>query len=144
MPKSASLQVLTELFIAIPRDNRCCEEHLTNGRFKDDDLLQITAKKDTYAASWSEVTDLIRDLVQVVKKNVPVLDFSSASSLSEEEFRRLLGLQRNEFRVLVDVCTEEKSMRNSGNRTIETGVAALFLKLRLGIPQSVIAILLGI
>jgi hypothetical protein len=69
------------------------------------------------------------------------LDFSS-SGLPEDKYEVLLGFTKANFEILLKFCSPY--MRNTTTRSVRSALALFLMKLRLDIPQNVLAVLFGI
>ena len=68
------------------------------------------------------------------------LDFDNPQSLSDEEYKTLTSLSKSQFDNLISQLFAS-NIRNSSNRSIRTAIAILLCKLRLGLSNSLLAIL---
>jgi hypothetical protein len=103
IPKTALQQVWKEKNIFLPHHNRCCSSHLKKGRFHQQAMEQIVANKSGVLMSDTEIAQWILELSatprNAYKKKVR-FDFVDEEELSEEEYKSLLGIGKQDFKRL--------------------------------------------
>jgi hypothetical protein len=65
-------------------------------------------------------------------------NFDNPRDLTDDEYRLLTSLSRDDFNALVDIISSS-SIRNSSNRSIRTAVGLYLCKLRLGLSNRFLA-----
>jgi hypothetical protein len=70
------------------------------------------------------------------------LDFDNSQSMSDNEYQSFTSLSKSQFDDLIGRLSESM-IRNSSNRSIRTAIAILLCKLRLGLSNQLLAILLN-
>ena len=138
----AVLQVLRTQFIFVPPRNRCCITHLENGRFTDDAMSSITSRNANLTLTGSEITRWVKQLVDALNKKTSILDFGPEFQFTEDDYHLFLGVNRTQFFEMFNFCRPH--LHASRNRSAENALAILLIKLRLDLPQSVIALLFGV
>ncbi|OXA45584.1 hypothetical protein Fcan01_19479 [Folsomia candida] len=142
VPDSAILQVLQRHYIYIPPKNRTCASHLENNQFTNEALIQITADKQSFELSGPDITKWIAQLLKHIDNKVTILDFGKNSHIKPEDYHLLLGVTRDQFLELLEICRHH--IHSSSNRSVENALALFLLKMRLDLPQKVLALLFGI
>jgi len=136
VPDKAIAQVWREKKIFIPRNNRCCHNHLNNDLFTEDamQLIQIMRRRTLF----SEV-----DLIKFIGFLTPLptvfnsLSFGIASPLTSIDYANLTGLNKDDFNDLYSFCSG--NIRNSSNRSARDALGIFLMKLRLNISQATLA-----
>ncbi|OXA52003.1 hypothetical protein Fcan01_13830 [Folsomia candida] len=142
VPDSANLQVLQRHYIFIPPKNRTCASHLENNQFTNEALIQITADKQSFELSGPDITKWIAQLLKHIDNKVTILDFGKNSHIKPEDYHLLLGVTRDQFLELLEICRHH--IHSSSNRSVENALALFLMKMRLDLPQKVLALLFGI
>ncbi len=81
---------------------------------------------------------LLRKSQELLKNQKSILNFDNPWNLSDDEYRWLTSLSRDEFDDLVKIISSS-NIRNSSNRSIRTCVGLYLCKLRLGISNRLLA-----
>ncbi|XP_021943615.1 uncharacterized protein LOC110842214 [Folsomia candida] len=142
VPDSAILQVLQRHYIYIPPKNRTCASHLENNQFTNEALNQITADKQSFELSGPDITKWTTQLLKHIDNKVTILDFGKNSHIKPEDYHLLLGVTRDQFLELLEICRHH--IHSSSNRSVENALALFLMKMRLDLPQKVLALLFGI
>lgn len=136
IPATALMQAWRIRRIKIPRENRCCSEHLVNGKLTPMSLQLINPSKEYTTMSAEAVTEFIHDLTDEISKSQLAVDFNTNSNLTSDNYKLLLGITREQFDDLMTYC---KTVKSSPNRSSRNAVAMLLMKLRLNVSQRVLA-----
>lgn len=143
IPKSALRQVWEEKNILLPQNNRCCSVHLINGKFSSEALDEIVSNKsgvlmnDEQIAAW--ILELSTKPTNKYKKNVR-FDFEKEDELSEDEYKTLLGIGKEQFKILFNYI--KGHIKDSCNRHPKNALALFLCLLRLNVSQPVLGNLL--
>lgn len=124
----------------IPKGARCCPVHLTDHRFTSNAIDLIKPFSIRYEEWDSSNVQGFIDKVRVFYNEKKHFNFDDPRELSDEEYRPLTSLSRNEFDNLVKEVSSS-NMRNACHRTIRTAVGIYLCKLRLGLSNSLLAIM---
>lgn len=141
IPESAVLQVLRQLLIFIPSNNRICKKHVEFGRFTDDALRLIKSDRESFIMDGDAITKWMKTLVSISNSQSCIMDFSKNSQFKTEDFMLLLGVTKSQFLEIFEKC--KKYLYDSKNRSRENALAILLMKLRLDLSQAVLALLFG-
>ena len=133
-----TLQVYVETGMFIPLKARCCASHLN-----DDGFLQQTAVHaieaicDSTYMDAKTISDLLNDLHEEARKER--LNFDYLSAISDQDYRRLTGLSKNQF----NSATQHLSGAVSSMKvcSVHTFLALLLLKLRTGLSNTILSTL---
>jgi hypothetical protein len=118
---------------------RCCSEHLFDHRL-------ISGAVDEIKPAAIRIQSLNSSDVQVLLCQSQMLyqtlhrrfDFDNPRGLSDDEYRLLTSLSREDFNDLIQRISSS-GIRNSSNRSIRTAVGVFLCKLRLGVSHRLLA-----
>ena len=132
--------VLLKKNVFIPEGARCCSKHMVDDRLKMDamDTLRPFSVQDKQFNSTD--IQLIISKWQMLFEQQRRFDFDNREVLSDDEYRIFTSLSKTQFDDLVCQISES-TIRNSSNRSIRTALAILLCKLRLGLSNSLLAVL---
>jgi len=97
--------------VFIPPSNRCCKDHLDNGKLQKNIVLR-PQKKDA-EISGTQLSKLMHGIASYFAKNKRTLDFDCVN-YDDQVYHMLLGVSKQNFEQLFKVTSKE--MRNSKNR----------------------------
>lgn len=132
--------VLLKKNIFIPEGARCCPQHTVDRRLTSDAIDRIAPLTVQYKQFNSSDVQLIINTWQMFFQQQRRFNFDDDRSLSENEYRRLTSLSKDQFDDLIRQ-TSSFDIRNSTCRSIRTAVAILLCKLRLGLSNELLAII---
>lgn len=120
--------------ILIPKGSRCCPCHVMNGTIED--VTKTQSLFDQTTVNKTTIMELIQQLREEANvKGEKRLDFDSPQGLSDDEYKTLTGLAREEFD---DLMTYIADINNSRSRSIRTCVAVFLTKMKSGIDNSLL------
>lgn len=123
-------------------DNRCCSHHLELGFFNRHALELNTSRKDKNWFSRSDVCQLVTNICQMMTARCSHLNFDNPAVLTSEDYFTHTGLNKEQF--LQDLASSLSSLHNMKVRSIRTCIASCLMKLRTGLSNKVISVLLGL
>ena len=132
--------VLLKKNVFIPEGARCCPGHMVDDRLKMDAIDRLKPFSVQYKKFNSTDVQLIISKWQILFEQQRRFDFDNREFLSDDEYRIFTSLSKAQFDDLVWQISES-SIRNSSNRSIRTALAILLCKLRLGLSNSLLAVL---
>ncbi len=125
--------------IWIPEGARCCSSHLIDRQLKRAALDQIKPFSIRQQELDSSDVHLMLSKSQKLFENEKTrFSFDNPRDLSDDEYRLLTSLSRDEFNDLVDIISSS-TIRNSSNRSIRTAIGVYLCKLRLGVSNRFLA-----
>lgn len=135
VPQAAIEQVWMEKGIRVPKNNRCCSEHLIHKVFKPEALNLIKVSNMSSKMRQSEVSAWVMQLTRSAsnQKSTKEIDFDT---MDADRFISFTGLTKTDFTVLVDIC--KPSLHFSKNRSPANAVGMLLMKLRLDLSHAVL------
>lgn len=89
-----------------------------------------------------ELVEWVDAITEEATRTKLPIDFNEDSKMTNEEYEVLTGLNREEFDTLLTYCRAD--LRNSPCRTARNALAIFLLKMRLNLPQRILAYLFGI
>ena len=120
---------------------RCCPEHLVDRRLTTEAANAIRPSSIRFQQlSSSDVQLLLSQSQMLHERSGKRLDFDDPRSLSNDEYRVLTSLSREDFDDLIKKISYS-GIRNSSNRSIRTAVGVFLCKLRLGVSNRTLACL---
>ena len=123
----------------IPEGARCCSNHLINRQLTTDAMNQIKPFSIRQQELNSSDVQLLLSKAQMLFENGNKrFNFDDTRDLTDDEFRLLTSLSRNDFNDLVNIASSS-SIRNSSNRSIRTAIGIYLCKLRLGLSNRLLA-----
>jgi len=123
----------------IPEGARCCSNHLINRQLTTDAMNQIKPLSIRQQELNSSDVQLLLSKAQMLFENGNKrFNFDDTRDLTDDEFRLLTSLSRNDFNDLVNIASSS-SIRNSSNRSIRTAIGIYLCKLRLGLSNRLLA-----
>ena len=131
--------ILLKKNIFIPERAHCCSEHTIDRRLTSDAIDQITTLTIQFKEFNSSDVQLIISKWQMFFQQQRRFDFDDDRSLSENEYRSLTSLSKDQFDNLIDHLSS-LDIRNSSCRSIRTAIALLLCKLRLGLSNDLLAV----
>lgn len=141
IPQAASTHAFIQTGIFVYADNRCCSHHLELGFFNRHALKLIASRKDQNWFSRSDICQLVTNIRQMMTANCSHLNFDNPAVLTSEDYFTLTGLNKEQFQ---DLSSSLRSLHNSKVRSIRTCIASCLMKLRTGLSNKVISVLLGL
>lgn len=130
-------QIFISKEIIIPAGARCCPNHL-HGTIGN---LEPTA--DTTTVNISTITQLIKFLRSEIQRQEKTrLDFNSEKTLSDAEYRDLMGISKNSFKDILPFM--KGKVRLTPTRSVLTSLAIFLMKLRGGESNRIIATLFNV
>lgn len=137
VPVDIRHQIFISKEIIIPAGARCCPNHL-HGNIGD---LEPTA--DTTTVNKSTITQLIKFLRSEIQRQEKTrLDFNSEKTLSDAEYRDLMGISKDSFKDLL--LFVEGKVRPTPTRSVRTSLAIFLMKLRGGESNRVLSTLFNV
>ncbi|KAJ8314676.1 hypothetical protein KUTeg_006826, partial [Tegillarca granosa] len=140
IPSSAITQTFVYTGIFINSDSRCCKFHLDNGYFNSETLSLLNSTKETEYFSRTDISNLIEN-VRNLMRTTSNINFDIPSALSDEDYRNLTGISREQFS---ELTTFLPSVRNTLTRSIRTCLAVFLTKLRTGLTNSILSSLFSL
>lgn len=128
--------------IYISTGSRCCKEHLLGKEFNQESMALIEGTQNHIRLTDEELVEWIDAITNEATRTKLPIDFNEDSKMSNEEYEVFTGLNRQQFDDLLTFCRAD--LRNSPCRTARNALAIFFLKLRLNLPQRILAYLFGI
>ena len=123
----------------IPEGARCCSNHLINRQLTTDAMNQIKPLSIRQQELNSSDVQLLLSKAQMLFENGNKrFNFDDTRDLTDDEFRLLTSLSRNDFNDLVNIASSS-SIRNSSNRSIRTAIGIYLCKLHLGLSNRLLA-----
>ena len=129
--------------VLIPPAWRCCIRHLDHGFIKDNATLDHLQGFSIITSP--EVNELLQGLGEKAHCNNDTLctgvDFDGEDSIDDEDYRRLTGITKEQFKDFVESI---QFFRSTSCRSERTAVGLFLTKLRTGLPHGVLATLFGL
>ena len=123
----------------IPEGARCCSDHLIDYQLTREAFDQIKLFSMRYLElNSSDVQLLLNKAQELCQNGTDRYNFDNLRDLSDDEYRLLTSLSRNDFNDLVQMVASS-GIRNSCNRSIRTAVGVYLCKLRLGLSNRLLA-----
>jgi hypothetical protein len=110
----ARLDVWIKRKLFVPAGNRTCIDHLSNGKFKDEALSSIKPERSAALMTGNVVSSWIHTLTDLFAKPRKLLDFNDSAQLTNEDYRALTGVCKEDFEVLLEHC--KAALKSSKNR----------------------------
>jgi hypothetical protein len=126
--------------VFVPDGARCCSTHVYNGKLCINAIHKISSSSIQLKKFISNDIQCLISEWQTYFQNQKRFDFDDPRSFSDEEFKTLTGLMKKDFDDLLDQISLS-GIRNTTNRSIRTALAILLCKLRLGLSNSLLAIM---
>lgn len=134
VPFRARLQAFINSRIFIPKNNRCCSEHLIGERFYADEIPKLQVFANTCKIDSDELENFLNVLSDSC--NNSILDRLEDNNLSDERIKSLTGYDIEQISTLKKMLI---SMRNSGNRSVNQALFVFLFILRTGNSNSIAA-----
>ncbi|CAF4353190.1 unnamed protein product, partial [Rotaria magnacalcarata] len=123
-------------------NSRCCRSHLENNYLKSSAIYALNRNYPETSSVTDELLSTMIKEIQIELKRTsqnllrftPPLSFDDSFKYSNEDYKILIGIEKDQFR---DLCTQV-TMRNANNRSIEMAIGCLLTKLRLGVSNKVV------
>ena len=94
LSKEQQKMIFVKRGIVVPAGSRCCSYHLYDNHLTYDALQQIThTKMDMVSFDANGVAELITDCCATIR-NIRTLDFDDPTSLDDESYYNMTGLER--------------------------------------------------
>jgi hypothetical protein len=123
--------------VIIPAGARCCPNHLQRN------IESLNPVANTTNFNATEITELIKSLRnEVLRCEKTRLDFDNSESLTDSEYRDLLGILKDSFNDLLRYI--EGKIRATPTRTTRTSLAIFLLKLKGGESNKILSTLFNI
>ena len=135
------LSTFIDCNVLIPEGSRCCPVHIKDGKFFNEVI------RDLKTSDWASLTDkaaadLIAKLRDIaIQKSSTRIDFDNPHSLDDSDYKILTGLSKDKFE---DLTYYVKSIRNTPSRSARTSLAIFLMKLKSGMSNRLLSILLNI
>jgi hypothetical protein len=113
---------------------------MINGRLTMAAIEKVAPSLIQYKKFTSSGVQLLITKWQMMFEKQKRLDFDNAQSLTDDEYKIFTSLSKSQFDDLISQIFKS-DIRNSTNRSIRTAIAILLCKLRLGLSNSMLAIL---
>jgi len=123
--------------IFIPKDSRCCEEHVFQKRLLPDAYNEIRPFKITNASFSSTDVIIWFEKFRNHYNSFRYFDFDLPFTMSDTDCYNLTGLSKLNFEHLIQLLADS-SIKNSSNRSFRNAVVLFLTKLRLGIRNKVL------
>lgn len=137
IPQNARMQSMIKRRIFIADGNRCCENHLINTRFYEEDFNLLKVYCNWSILRASELSKIMKNFA--VECDATLLDKMNDFRISDEQLYIYTGLKRENLIELQDLLT---SMRNTGSRTVTQALITFLCKLRTGNSNKLISAIL--
>ena len=125
--------------IWIPDGARCCSNHLIGRQIKIEDYNKIKPISiRTQELSSADVQLLLNKSQYLLKNEKTRFNFDNPRAISDDEYRLLTSLSRDNFDDIVNSISSS-NIRNSSNRSIRTCICLYLCKLRLGLSNRLLA-----
>ncbi|CAF3200987.1 unnamed protein product [Rotaria sp. Silwood2] len=126
-------------------ESRCCRNHLENNCLKSSAIETLKRNNpQTSSVTYELFSTMIKEIQIELKRTSqslpifqPPLNFDDPLKYTDEDYKILIGIEKNQF---FDLCTQV-TMRNTNNRSVEMAIGCLLTKLRLGVSNKVLKIL---
>lgn len=142
IPQTASTQAFIQTGVFVFPQSRCCRRHVESGYFNNEALgiISSTHRHHSYF-SKGDVCRLLDDIRHMMTNGYSQLNFDNPFFLSNDEYVTLTGFNKDQFHEITESLT---SLKNSAVRSIRTSVATFLLKLRTGLSNKMISVLIGL
>jgi hypothetical protein len=134
VPQNARMQSIIKRRIFIPDGNRCCEDHLINKRFYEEDLNLLKVYCNWSILRSSELSKIMESFA--TECNSILLDKMDDFCIPDEQLYIFTGLRRENLIELRDLLT---TMRNTDSRTVTQALIVFLFKLRTGNSNKLIS-----
>jgi hypothetical protein len=141
IPLKARTQAFIDIAIFIDSKARGCPFHLPHQYFKEDSLNQIKAKYNQSYMNRTDIVTLLQNVRATLSKKSPRLSFDHPNCLSDEDYYSLTGVTKHQFS---QISSRLSSLRNSSVRSVESCLGILLVKLRTGLPNSILSTLFSL
>ena len=138
VPLEARTQAFIHKGIFIDSKARCCSSHLQNHNLTQESLFQIQAKYDRSYFNRTDIVTMLQNVRATLLKQTTRLNFDKTSSLSDEDYYNMTGVSKEQF---TDIASRLSSLRNSSVRSVEACLGILLVKLRTGLPNTILSTL---
>lgn len=132
--------VLLTRNVWIPDGARCCPGHIADDRLKQDALNSIKPKSIRHQEWDASHVQVIMDKFRILYNGKKRFNFDDSRNLSDDLYPTLTSLSKEAFDQLVKEVSSS-NMRNSCHRSIRTAIGIYLCKLRLGLSNSLLAIM---
>lgn len=139
VPFHARMQIFKQKELYVPKENRCCPEHLIKDRLYTSDLVLLKKCSNTSLIESDEVKRFIFALAQNTDKSL--FDAVGDLSLPERQLKAFTGLGWESIEKLSRMLT---SMRNTSIRTVTQALVVFLFKMRTGNSNHIIASTMGL
>ncbi|CAF1405012.1 unnamed protein product [Rotaria magnacalcarata] len=126
--------------ILIPEGARCCPSHITDRRLTIAAINYLSPSTIQYKQFSSADVQLLLSKWQHVFQKRKHLDFDDPLLLSDDDYKALISLSKDQFNDLISHISKY-DIRNSSNRFIRTVIALLLSKLRMELSNKLLATL---
>lgn len=141
IPLKARTQAFIDKAIFIDSKARCCPFHLLHQYFKEDSLNQIKAKYNQSYMNRTDIVTLLQNVRATLSQKSSRLSFDHPNCLSDEDYYSLTGVTKHQFS---QISSRLSSLRNSSVRSVESCLGILLVKLRTGLPNSILSTLFSL
>ena len=141
MPLKARIQAFIDRSIFIDSKTRCCPFHLLHQCFKEDSLNQIKAKYNQSYMNRTDIVTLLQNVQATLSQKSSILSYDHPNCLSDEDYYSLTGVTKHQFS---QISSRLSSLRNSSVRSVESCLGILLVKLRSGLPNSILSTLFSL
>ena len=126
--------------ILIPEGARCCASHTKNRRLTMAAIDSVSPSTIQDKQFSSADVQLLLSKWQIFFERQKRLDFDKSLFLSDDEYKTLTSLSKNQFDDLISQISKF-DIHNSSNRSIRTAIAIVLCKVRLGLSNKLLATL---
>jgi len=137
IPNIAVAQAWISSEVFVPKTNRCCKSHLNaKGEFNEAAMVVLKSIDNPIGVSGPNIFSLLQNVTELHNCKIGKMDFSDSGCLSDAHFKKLLGINKEQFSDLFKYS--EESLKNSCNRKAKNALAMFLVKLRLDLPQELL------
>ena len=129
--------VFVEHNVLIPSGNRCCPAHIKDGRFKSEAICQLPTTEHTLV-NRTAIIGLLQQMRALCLRNEKShLDFDDSHSLTDTDYKSLLGLNKDNFQTVCDSVKDH--VKETPSRSLQKSVAMFLCKLKTGLSNQILS-----
>ncbi|CAF1546855.1 unnamed protein product, partial [Didymodactylos carnosus] len=126
--------------VMIREGSRCCRKHLEDHRLMPASINIIKPHKIEIISLKAGDVQMLINKSQILYNQKKRLDFDDCNAISDDEYYNLTSLNKGQFDSLIKEIAAFP-IRNTAVRSIRTAVVCLLCKLRLGLSNTILALL---
>ena len=128
----------------IPEGARCCSHHIIGRRLSKEAADLIKPLSIRYQEWSSSQMETLLKKFRVLFNGRKRFDFDDPWDFSDQICSTLTSLSTDEFNQLVEIVSSSSNARNSCQRSIRTAIGIYLCKLRLGLSNRLLSIMLDV